>query len=212
MLGRQKNENKIGLWLSSHWLLYIQLSVAYCFTQYHGTFLQPSWSGQMQMLHINTSNPGRSSEYFLPMLDLKPTDSVCIRSTLEYLIEQARKYNTSAVITFDQQIWWLAYMIIESEPSTPPHQIVLLLGGFHAEASFLGTTRSTMDGAGLKEAITTVYAEGGVDGMLSDKAISRAARSHILVDNALLTIITARALALPVPRIDASPVEVSSGL
>ena len=139
------------------------------------------------------------------MLDLKPTDPVCIRSTLEYLIEQAHKYNTSAVITFDQQLWWLAYMLIESEPSTHPlHQFVLLLRGFNAEASFLGTIGSTMDGAGLKE--------GSVDRMLSGKAISRAARSHILVDNALLAIITARALGLPVPRIDAPPVDVSSGL
>ena len=78
-------------------------------------------------------------------------------------------------------------MIIESKPSTHPlHQIVLLLGGFRAEAStsFLGTIGSIMDGAGLKEAITTVYAEGSVDRMLTGKAISRAARSHILVDNA----------------------------
>ena len=147
------------------------------------------------------------------MLDLEPTDPVCIRSTLEYLIEQAHKYDTSAVITFDQQLWWLAYMIIESEPSTHPlHRIILLLRDFNAEASFLGTIGPTMDGAGLKKAITTVYAEGSVDRMLSGKAISRAARSHILVDNALLAIITARALGLPVPRIDAPPVDVSSGL
>ena len=121
------------------------------------------------------------------MLDLKPTDPVCIRSTLEYLIEQARKYNTSILITFDQQLWCMAYMIIESKPSTHPlQQIVLLLGGFRAEAStsFLGTIGSIMDGAGLKEAITTVYAEGSVDRMLTGKAISRAARSRILVDNA----------------------------
>ena len=104
-------------------------------------------------------------------------------------------------------------MLIESEPSTHPlHQIVLLLRGFNAEASFLGTMGSTMDGAGLKEAITTVYAEGSVDRMLSGKAISRTARSHIPVDNALPAIITARALGLPVPRIDAPPVDVSSGL
>ena len=81
-----------------------KINTLYSISRHFTCVRQPSWSGQMQMLQINTSNPGRSSEYFLPMLDLKPTDPVCIRSKLEYLIKQAHKYNTSAVITFDQQL------------------------------------------------------------------------------------------------------------
>ena len=64
---------------------------------------QPMWSGFMQMLHHNIAHPGKSSDIFLPMIDLTPSDPTCVRSTLEYVVDHARRYNTTPVITFDQQ-------------------------------------------------------------------------------------------------------------
>lgn len=83
---------------------------------------KPMWSGYMQMLHCNIPHPGKSSDIFLPMIDLTPSDPTCVRSTLEYVVDHASKYNTTPVITFDQQLWWIAFMIIEAlEPRERVH-------------------------------------------------------------------------------------------
>ena len=95
------------------------------------------WSGFMHMLHSDLSHPGKSSEIFLPIINLTPSDPTCVRSTLEYITDHAKRHNIAPVITFDQQLWWIAYMIIESQPDDSPlHQLILVLGGFHTEMSF----------------------------------------------------------------------------
>lgn len=163
---------------------------------------RPLWSGCMQMLQSHIPHPGKSSEVFLPIIDLTPSDPTCVRSTLEYISDHARRHGLTSVITFDQQLWWIAYMIIESQPAESPlHQIILVLGGFHIEMSYLGTIGSLMAGSGLKELISQVYAEGSVDQMLTGKAVARAVRAHFLVDSALNTIATSHMLDIPVPKV-----------
>ena len=164
--------------------------------------LPPMWSGYMQMLHHRLQHPGQSSDIFLPMVDFTPSDPTSVQSTLEYLVDHASRYQSTAVITFDQQLWWIAHMIIEAQPEDSRlHQIVLILGGFHTEISFLGTIGNLMAGSGLREVMSQVFAEGSVDHMLSGKAIARAVRAHLLVDSALNTIATAQMLGLPVPHV-----------
>ena len=129
---------------------------------------QPLWSGYMQMLHHSIRHPGKSSDMFLPMIYLTPSDPTCVHSTLEYVVDHASRYSTTPVITFDQQLWWIAFMIIEVQPKESPlHQIVLILGGSHTQMSFLCSIGSLMAGPGLKEVISQVYAEGSVGHMLS---------------------------------------------
>ncbi len=155
----------------------------------------PMWSGFMQMMHTHISHHGKSSDMFLPLIDLTPSNPTCVRSTLEYVAEHARHHNVTPVLTFDQQLWWIATLVIEAQSQESLlHQIVLVLGGFHTEMSFLGTIGSLMSGAGLQEAISQVYAEGSVDQMLSGKSVSRAVRAHLLVDGALNTIATSQFL------------------
>ena len=162
----------------------------------------PMWAGYMQMLHNNLTHPGKDSAIFLPMIDLTPSDPTCVRSTLEYIVDHASRYNTTAVITFDQQLWCIAYMVIKTQPrESPLRQIILILGGFHTEMSFLGSIGSLMAGTGLKEVMSQVYAEGSVHHMLSGKAVARAVRAHLLVDSFLNTLATAQMLGIPVPRI-----------
>ena len=162
----------------------------------------PMWSGYMQMLHNNLTHPGKSSDIFLSMIDLTPSDPTCVRSTLEYIVDHSSRYNTTPVITFDQQLWWIAYMAIKAQPrESPLRQIILILGGVHTEMSFLGSIGSLMAGTGLKEVMSQVYAEGSVDHMLSGKAVAHAVRAHLLVDSSLNTIATAQMLGIPVPRI-----------
>ena len=60
-------------------------------------------------------------------------------------------------------------MIIESQPAKSIlHQIVLVLGAFHTEMSFLGSIGNLMAWIGLKEFIPQVYADGSVDQIMSD--------------------------------------------
>ena len=100
---------------------------------------RPAWSGMMQLVHQSDDHPGKSSISFLPMIDMNPSDETCIYSTLKFLSEHARRHNLTAVITFDQPLWWKALMIVVAEPvGSDLSKIVLRLGGFHTEISFIG--------------------------------------------------------------------------
>ena len=152
---------------------------------------RPLWSGYMQSLHTGIFNPGKSTQLFLPMIDLTPSNTTCVRSTLEYLCNLAEQQSVDPIITFDQQLYWIALMVIEDQPmSSHLRHIVLLLGGFNTEMSLLGAIGSIMAGSGLKEMLAQVYAEGSVEQMLSGKAVARAVRGHFLIDSALNIIST----------------------
>ena len=95
----------------------------------------------------------------------------------------------------DQQLWWIANTIIEDHTlERALRQLVLILGGFHTEMSFLSSIGSLMAGSELQEAISQVYAEGSVEQKLSGKAVSRAVRAHLMVDIGLNTIVTTHML------------------
>lgn len=146
---------------------------------------RPLWSGIMQS--VNTGHhPGKSSITILPIIDLNPSDLDCVYSTLLYLANQAEKHRIDPVITFDQPLYWKAYMIIQNEPEgSRLKKIILLLGGFHTEMSFLGTIGKLCEGLGLEEILETVYATNSVPHILSGKAYSRAIRGYFMVDLAL---------------------------
>ena len=67
--------------------------------------------------------------------------------------------------------------------------VIVRLGGFHTEMSFLGCIGHLMENAGLEELLGTVYAPNTVSHMLSGKASARAIRDHFLIDDALNAII-----------------------
>ncbi len=178
---------------------------------FHFPLPRPMWSGCMQMLHSQMPHAGVSSDIFLPIIDLTPTDPTCVRSTLEFMIGHAKRHKVTPVVTFDQQLWWIANLIISAEPADSKlRDIVLVLGGFHTEMSFLGTIGSLMAGSGLKEVMSQIYAEGSVDHMLSGKAVSRSVRGHLLTDTALRILVTSEMLDVPVPKVFEQQTEESS--
>ena len=153
---------------------------------------KPLWSGLMQSVH-HGSHPGKSSVMFLPMIDMDPTDVSCIYSTLKFVCHHAHRHNVQPIITFDQPLWWKALMIIVSEPAdSDVAKIVLRLGGFHTQMSFLGCIGHLMAGSGLLQILENIYASNVVEHILSGKATARAVRAHFLVDAALNAIITAK--------------------
>lgn len=154
---------------------------------------RPAWSGLMQTVHKG-EYPGQSAIHFLPMIDMNPTDVNCVYSTLWFVCSQAKRYNITPVLTFDQPLWYKAMMIVESEPtSSILKTTVLKLGGFHTEMSFVGSIGHLMACSGLKEVFELVYAENTVKHMLCGKAISRAVRAHLMVDAALRAIVVSKA-------------------
>ena len=161
--------------------------------------LRPMWSGMMQLVH-HGSHPGKSSVMFLPMIDMNPSDVTCVYSTLRYISEHARRHDVTPIITFDQPLWWKALMIMVTEPvGSELKDIVLRLGGFHAEMNFLGAIGHLMAGSGLQELLELIYASNAVVHMLSGKAIARAVRGHLIVDAAFNALLLAKIFGVPLP-------------
>ncbi len=153
---------------------------------------RPGWSGIMQMVNKGI-HPGESSILFLPMLDMDSGNMSCVYTTLDFICRHASYYQVTPVITFDQPLWWKALEVIQSQPEhSILHSIVLRLGGFHTEMSFLGSIGHLMAGSGLKELLEIVYASNAVTHMLSGKAVQRALRGLFLVDSALNTMLVSK--------------------
>ena len=160
---------------------------------------KPGWNGTMQSICIGT-HPGQSTIMFLPMIDMDHTDTTCIYSSLSFICDQASRYEVSPIVTFDQPLYWKALTITQQEPEgSPLKSVVLMLGGLHTRMSFLGSIGYIMAGSGLEDMLELVYAKNTTIHMLSGKAIARAIRGHLLIDQALNSLIACKALGLPVP-------------
>ncbi|KAK3104785.1 hypothetical protein FSP39_010049 [Pinctada imbricata] len=145
----------------------------------------PSWSGLVRMVHCG-SHPGKTAIYFLPMIDMNPSDITCVYSTMLFICQQASKQSSTPVLTFDQPLYWKAKMISHKcEPGDPVRNIVLRIGGFHLKMSYLGCIGHIMSGSGIKEVMELIYASNAVSHILTGKAVARAVRGHMLVDTAL---------------------------
>ena len=161
---------------------------------------RPAWSGMMQLVHHH-NHPEKSSVMFLPMIDTNPSDMTCVYSTLKYVSEHAHRHDVTPIITFDQPLWWKALMIIVTEPEgSDLKDLVLRLGGFHTEMSFLGCIGHLMAASGLQDMLELIYASNAVVHMLSGKAIARAVRGHLIIDAALNALVLAKTFNVPLPR------------
>jgi len=99
---------------------------------------EANWSGTMQVIYSKSdvSHPGKSSVFFLPIIDMAAGDMTCSLSTLTYLNKVACDRNVPCVITFDQPLFWKASQIINKY--TELQDIVLMLGTFHTLMNVLG--------------------------------------------------------------------------
>ena len=151
---------------------------------------RPGWSGMMQAVHQYT-HPGKASITFLPMIDLNPNDMSCVHSTLRFVATECKRHEVTPILTFDQPLWRKRQLIIANEPAGGDlHALILRLGGFHAEMSFLGCIGTVMAASGLEELLVVVFAPNTVKHVLSGNAVARAVRGHRLVDSALSALIT----------------------
>ena len=124
-------------------------------------------------------------------------------STLKFISEHARHHKVTPIITFDQPLWWKALMVIESEPADSDlRQVVLRLGSFHTEMSFIGSIGHLIAESRLKELLELIYVPNAVEHILTGKAIARAVRAHLLVDAVLNTLILSKALGVSIPDLE----------
>ena len=153
----------------------------------------------MQLVHQG-EYPGKSSVIFFPMINMNPGDLSCIYSTLLYISNHAAKYNVTPVVTFDQPLWWKAKAILlEKGYNDELGKIVLRLGSFHTEMSFLGSVGHLMKGTGLEEVLELIYPDNTVGQILNGKAVSRAVRAHSLVKTALYALIISDTYDIELP-------------
>ena len=126
-----------------------------------------------------------------------------VYSTLKYIPDHAHHHDVTPIITFDQPLWLKALMIIVTEPvGSDLRNIVLRLGGFHTEMSFLGCIGHLIAASGLQELLELIYASNAMVHMLTGKAIARAVRGHFIVDAALNAPILASTFNVPIPASD----------
>ena len=134
------------------------------------------------------------------MIDLDPSDPSCIYTTMKFVSSQARRHDATPILIFDQHLYWKALTIIQSQPDGSDLKgMVLRLGEFHLQMSFLGSIGHLMADSGLQERIGVVFTGNAVRHMLTGKAISRAVRGHMSVDAALNTILVWKAYHIPLP-------------
>ena len=148
-------------------------------------------------------HPGKTSNTFVPLIDLTPSDATCVRSTIEYAPAYACRHDITAVLILDQQLWWIAYIIIEDQPlESALRQLVLIL-----EMSFHCSIGGLMACSGLQWAISQVNAEDSVEQMLPGKEVSCAVHGHLMFHIAPNTIVTSHMLNVPIPVISPKTTE-----
>ncbi|CAB3231913.1 unnamed protein product [Arctia plantaginis] len=147
----------------------------------------PGWNGYLQQLTKNNQNFSTSQVIFLPFIDHPASNLDTIYTTLHSAINIAKSHQQkTCIITFDQPLYSKAReMVAASDANSDLSKTVVKLGGFHMLMSFLGCIGHVMDGSGLKEALSKIYATNSVDKMLNGHAYARSIRGHILLRLAL---------------------------
>ena len=135
-------------------------------------------SGFMQNISQGV-HEGQKKIAILPIMDLNPSDYLCIYSTLLFVQDQARQLDIKTTcLTFDQLLWQKAQEIVVIKSL----DFIILSGGFHTLMSFAGTISHFMKGSGLSEALGIIYGENTVNKMLSGKSIACALRGLFLTE------------------------------
>ena len=154
----------------------------------------PSWSGLMQIVYDDKSICYETDRiFFLPIIDLSPSDMTCIYSTLRYVSNLAFTYKIPCIITFDQPLFWKSSKIINETTDPEFDKITLLLGTFHIAVNLLGCIGEIMNNSGFENILEEIYGGNAVQHMLQGKAFSRALRGNLIVVQALSSLLYEKA-------------------
>lgn len=141
----------------------------------------PGWNGFMENATRDEFYQ-RSKIICLPFIINPPTQYDTIYSALRLAVDKCRASDQkTCFVTFDQPLYIKAQDIVRNCNDPALKNVVLRLGGFHLLMSYMGTLGTIMAGSGLKELLSTVYAENSIEKMMNGHAYSRAVRAHNLV-------------------------------
>ena len=109
-----------------------------------------------------------------------------LHSLLCFVVEQSKnKKLPKPSITFDQPLY------VKASEMAMLNMLVIFvrLGGFHYLKSFLASIGYLMEGSGFRGALETVYALITVGNMMTGKVYTRAARTHLILSSAVLSLL-----------------------
>ncbi|GBM00792.1 hypothetical protein AVEN_257323-1 [Araneus ventricosus] len=115
-----------------------------------------------------------------------------IYTTLLCALENAKRYGHDVcIVTFGQPLYTKAREILAAAPEgSDLSKIVIKLGGFHLLSSFFGEIGYIMQGCGIKEVLSLIYAPNSLDKILTGHAYARAVIAHTLLHLTLAIIIS----------------------
>ncbi|GBN14429.1 hypothetical protein AVEN_177770-1 [Araneus ventricosus] len=107
-------------------------------------------------------------------------------------MENAKRYGHDVcIVTFDQPLYTEAREIVAAAPEgSDLSKIVIRLEGFHLLSSFFGAIGYIMQGSGIKEVLSLIYAPNSLDKMLPGHTYARDVRAHTVLHLTLATIIS----------------------
>ncbi|GBM34399.1 hypothetical protein AVEN_124091-1 [Araneus ventricosus] len=133
----------------------------------------PGWNCYIERLSsnnmvFNTSNIASfsiSRILFLPFISQPASVYNTIYTTLLCALENAKRYGHDVcIVTFDQPLYIKAREIVAAAPGRSDlSKIVIRLGGFHLLSSFFGAIGYIMQGSGIKEVLSLIYATNSLD-------------------------------------------------
>lgn len=152
----------------------------------------PNWQQFFEMATRNFEFQ-QSRILFLPFINHPPSNYDTVYTALTTAVREMKKFNQKiCFVTFDQPLYIKARDII-SRPQVHAEfaNVVTRLGGFHLFMSFLGAVGYIMEGSGLEDLFTVIFAANSVTKIMCGHAYARCVRAHFLVHVALTSLIFA---------------------
>lgn len=168
-----------------------KVDLLWVYGKWRGVNGLPGWNGFLEKLTKNNKDFTTSTVMFLPFIHHPASNKDTIYTTLDCAVRNAKSHGQNCfIITFDQPLYYKAREIVAAaDIQSDIANVVVRLGGFHMLMSFLGAIGYIMEGSGLKEALSVIYAPNSVDKMLDGHAFARSVRGHGLVRVALMKLI-----------------------
>ena len=88
---------------------------------------------------------------------MQPSDESCVLSTMKFVQCEALRLGQTPKLTFDLPLFIKSCKLKLQNDDLA--NIVLFLGQFHQQKSFIGTIATIMSGSGLDGVLATVYGE-----------------------------------------------------
>ena len=130
----------------------------------------------------------KSAVFFLPTIDLLPTDLTHLYSTLKDIEELTRKKQQGTGMYNDLPQWCKAMQVLLS-PVNDFGYFIIQLGKVSTKMSFLGCIGCIIGNSGMGDALKLICAENKVPYLLSGKTVDRAIKGHQMADILLNTIL-----------------------